>query len=104
MRLVAVAVYQDDVSRADNGLHRDLVRGRSTIRSEEEFLATKGPRCLVLSALNIASWFKQRIQAAGGGGRFRHENVGPVEVTEVADPMGIEDRLAARDRKSVERA
>ena len=59
MRLVAVPIYQDDVSRTHNGLHRDLVRGRSTIRSEEELLTTKGPGCFVLGSLDIASRFEQ---------------------------------------------
>src|SRR5204862_1389153 len=49
MRLVAVPVYQDDVSRTHNGLHRDLVGGRGAVGSEEELLTTKGPRRLLLA-------------------------------------------------------
>src|SRR5216110_2123719 len=102
MRLVAVPVYKNDVSRTHNGLHRDLIRGRSTIRSEEELLTTKGPCCLVLGRLDIASRFEKRIQTTGRSRRFGHENVSPVEVTEVADPMGVEDGLASGNQKSVE--
>src|SRR5438874_1284367 len=104
MRLVAVPVYQDDVSRTHNGLHSDLVGGRGAVGSEEELLTTKGPRCLVLGGLDIAGRFEQRIQTAGRGGRFSHENVGPVKMTEIANPVGIENRLPASYWKRVKRA
>src|SRR5207247_9153201 len=93
MRLVAVPVYQDDVSRTHNGLDRDLVGGRGAVGSEEELLTTDGPRCLVLGGLDIAGRFEQRIQTAGRGGRFSHENVGPVKMTEIANPVGIDNRV-----------
>src|SRR5207249_10233259 len=104
MRLVAVPIYQDDISRAHNGLHRNLVGGRGAVGSEEELLTTKGPRCLVLRGLDIAGRFEQRIQTAGRGGRFSHENVGPVKMTEIANPVGIENRLPASYWKRVKRA
>src|SRR5213076_3531718 len=102
MRLVAVPVYQHDVSRTHDGLDRNLVGGRGAVGSEEELLTTKGPRCLVLGSLDIASRFEKRIQTTGRSRRFGHENVSPVDVTEVADPMGVEDGLASGNRKSVE--
>src|SRR5881396_1614478 len=104
MRLVAVPVYQDDVSRTHDGLDRDLVGVRGAVGSEEELLTTKGPRCFVLGGLDIAGRFEQRIQTAGRGGRFSHENVGPVKMTEIANPVGIENRLPASYRKRVKRA
>src|SRR5438477_9857366 len=104
MRLVAVPIYQDDISRAHNGLHRNLVGGRGAVGSEEELLTTKGPRCFVLGGLDIAGRFEQRIQTAGRGGRFSHENVGPVIMTEIANPVGIENRLPASYWKRVKRA
>src|SRR5207237_8951372 len=104
MGRVAVPVYQDDVSRTHNGLHRDLDGGRGAVGSEEELLTTKGPRCFVLGGLDIAGRFEQRIQTAGPGGRFSHENIGPVKMTEIANPVGIENRLPASYWKCVKRA
>src|SRR5205823_11671831 len=104
MRLVAVPVYKNDISRTHDGLDRDLVGGRGAVGSEEELLTTKGPCCLVLGSLDIASRFEKRIQTTGRSRRFSHENVGPVEVTEVADPMGVEDGLASGYWKRVKRA
>src|SRR5438477_9190679 len=104
MRLVAVPIYQDDISRTHDGLNRDLVGGRGAVGSEEELLATKGPRCLVLGGLDIAGRFEQRIQTAGRGGRFSHENVGPVKMTEIANPVGIENRLPTSYGQRVKRA
>src|SRR5438874_6891535 len=104
MRLVAVPIYQDDVSRTHNGLHRDLVRSRGAVGSEEELLTTKRPGCFVLGSLDIASRFEQRIQTAGRSRRFRHENVGPVKMTEIANPVGIENRLPTSYWKRVKRA
>src|SRR5207244_8302257 len=71
---------------------------------EEELLATKSPGRFVLGHLDIARWFEQRIQTAGCGGGFSHENVGPVKMTEIANPVGIENRLPASYRKRVKRA
>src|SRR5437773_9767768 len=102
MRLVAVPVYKDDISRAHDGLDRDLVGGRGAVGSEEELLTTKGPRCFVLRGLDIAGRFEQRIQTAGRGGRFRQKDVGSIKVAEVSNPVGVEDRLASRHGQSVE--
>src|SRR5947207_12268896 len=104
MRLVAVPVYQDDISRAHDGLHRDLVGGRGAVGSEEELLTTKGRGCLVWGGLDLAGRFEQRIQTAGRGGRFSHENVGSVKMTEIANPVGIENRLPTSYWKRVKRA
>src|SRR5437762_4307260 len=104
MRLVAVPIYQDDISRAHNGLHRNLVGGRGAVGSEEELLATKGPRCFVLGGLDIAGRFEQRIQTAGRGRRFSHKKVGPVKMTEIANPVRIENRLPGSYWKRVKRA
>src|SRR5207244_5019671 len=71
---------------------------------EEELLATKSPGRFVLGHLDIARWFEQRIQTAGCGGGFSHENVGSVKMTEIANPVGIENRLPASYRKRVKRA
>src|SRR5207244_9692583 len=102
--LVAVPIYQDDIARAHNGLHRDLVRGRGAVGSEEELLTTKGPRCFVLGGLDIAGRVEQRIQTAGRGGRFSHENVGTVKMPETANPVGIANRLPASYWKRGKRA
>src|SRR5262249_8190215 len=47
---------------------------------------------------------QQTIEAAGGRAALGQEERGTVEITHVADPIGLEDRLAARDRQCVEGA
>src|SRR5438309_1294888 len=104
MRLVAVPVHEHDVTGTHDGLHCDLVGSGGAVRSEEQMLTTEGPRGLFLSHSDVAGGLQQRIQTAGRGGGLRHENVCPVKVTKVSNPMGIEDRLTACHWKSVERA
>src|SRR4030095_12688723 len=104
MRLVAVTIDQDDVARTNQRLHRDLVGSRSAVGAKKEPLTTKSPRRFVLRDLDITGRLQERIQAARRGGRFREENIGAVEMAEVANPMGIENRLTARHRQSVEGA
>ena len=87
VRLVAVPIHQHDVSGPDNGLRRNLVRGGGAVRSEKQLLATKGPRCFLVGDFDVARRFQERIQPASGGGRFSHENIGAVEVTEVPNPV-----------------
>src|SRR5205823_11478740 len=104
MGLMTVAVNEHDITGTHDGLDRYLVRGGGAIRSEKQMLTTKGPGRFLLSNLDIACRFQQRIQAAGRGRRFRHENVCPVEMTKVANPMRVEDRLASSHRQGVEGA
>src|SRR4030095_9651670 len=103
-RFVTVSIHEHDVSRAHNGLRRNLVRGGGTVRSEKQLLATKGPCCLFVGDFDIARRFQERIQHASGGGGFSHKNVSAEEVTEVPNPVRIEDRLAASHRQGVESA
>src|SRR5947208_13471225 len=93
MRFVAVSVYQHDVSWTDKGLHGDLVGGRSTIRSEKQLSASKGPCCLFLGNPDIPSWFEQRIQASGRSRRFSQEDVSAIKMAEVTNPVRVENRL-----------
>src|SRR4029077_2357510 len=104
MRLMAVAIDQNDVAGANQRLHRDLIGSRSAIRAKEELLTTKSSRRFVLGDLDVPSRLEKRIQAARRGGGFREEHIGAVKVAEVADPMGIEDRLTTRNRQGVEGA
>src|SRR4029077_857480 len=80
------------------------VGSRSAIGPKEELLTTKSSRRFVLRDLDVPRWLEKRIQAARRGGGFREENIGAVKVAEVANPMGIEDRLTTRHRQGVEGA
>src|SRR6266513_1268959 len=104
MGLMTVADNEHDVTGTHDGLDRYLVLGGGAIGSEKPMLATKGPGSFLLSNFDIACRFEQRIQAAGRGRRFCHENIRPVEMTKVANPMRVEDRLASRHRQGVEGA
>jgi hypothetical protein len=88
---MAVPVYEHDVTGTYDGLDSYLIRSRGAIGSEKQMLATKGPGRFLLSNLDIACRFEQRIQAAGRGRRFCHENIRPVEMTKVTNPMRVED-------------
>src|SRR5437773_5576289 len=104
MGLMTVAVNEHDITGTHDGLDRYLVRGGGAIRSEKQMLTTKGPGRFFLSNFDIACRFEQRIQAAGRSRRFGQENVRSVEMTKVANPMRVENRLASRHRQGVEGA
>ncbi len=101
---MTVAVDQHDVARPDDCLYGDLVRGGGAVGAEEELAATEGARGLFLRGLDVACRFEQGIQTARGGGRLGKEDVGAVEVSEVPDPVRIEDRFATGHRQGVEGA
>ena len=104
MRLVAVAVDDHDVAGRQQRLHRHLVRRRGAVGDEEDVIGAEGARRLVLRLLDVAGRLQQAVETAGGGAAFGQEQVGPVELAHVADPVGLEDRLAARDRQRMEGA
>ena len=104
VRLVAVAVDQHDVARAAHRLVHDLVGGRRAVGDEERVVAAEGARRLVLRHLDVAGGLEQAVQAARRGRGLGEEQVGAVELAHVADPVRLEDRLAARDRQCVEGA
>ena len=104
VRLVAVAVDDDDVARLAHRLHHDLVRGRGAVGAQVGALGAERPRHRFLRALDGAGGLEQAVEAAGGGGGFREQDVGAVELAHVADPVGREHRLAARDRQRMEGA
>src|SRR4029453_12543757 len=83
MRLMAIAIDQNDVAGANQRLHRDLVRGRSAIGAKEKPLTTKSSRRFVLGDLDVPRRFEKRIQTACRGGGFRQENIGTVAMAKV---------------------
>src|SRR4030095_6797471 len=90
MRLMAIGIDQNDVAGANQRLHRDLVGSRSAVGAKKEALTTKAPRRFVLGDLDVAGRLEERIQAARCGRGFREENIGTVEMAEVANHMGNE--------------
>ncbi len=104
VRLVAVAVDDRDIAGRQQRLDRHLVGGRSAVGHEEDPVGAERTRSLVLRALDVAGRLQEAVEAAGGGAAFGEEQVDPVELAHVADPVGLEHRLAAGDRQRVEGA
>ena len=104
VRLVAVAVEQHDVAGRDQRLVHHLVRGAGAVGDEEDVVGAEGARRHRLRLLDVAGRLQQAVEAAGRGARFGEEDVQPVELAHVADPVGLEHRLAAGDRQRVEGA
>jgi hypothetical protein len=104
VRLVAIAVEEHDVARRHQRLVHHLVRRRGAVRHEEDVIGAKGAGRHLLRFLDVARGFQQAVEPAGRGGGFGEEDVQPVELAHIADPVGLEHRLAAGDRQRVERA
>ena len=104
VRLVAVAVGDDDVAGLEQRLVDHLVRGRRAVGHEEHAVGAEGARGRVLRLLDVARRLEQAVQPARRRRRLREEQVGAVELAHVADPVRLEDRLAARHRQRVEGA
>ena len=104
VRLVAIAVEDDDVARRDQRLVDHLVAGRSAVGDEEDVVGAERACGHVLGALDVAGRLEQAVEAAGRRAALREEQVDPVELAHVADPVGLEHGLAAGDRQRVESA
>ena len=104
MRLVTVAVGDHDVARLEQRLVDHLVGGRGAVGHEEDAIGAEGAGGHVLRLLDVARGLEQAVQPAAGRRRFREEQVGPVELAHVANPVRLEDRLAPRHRQRVEGA
>src|SRR4029453_4940595 len=64
MRLMAVAINQNDVAGTNQRLHRDLVGSRSAVGAKKEPLTTKGSSRFILGDLDVASRLEERIHTA----------------------------------------
>ena len=104
VRLVAVAVDQQDVAGLDQRLHHDLVGGRGAVGDEVGVLRAERARRQLLRLLDRPGRLQQRIEPARGRRGLGQEDVHPVELAHVLDPVGLGDRLAAADRHGVEHA
>ena len=104
VRLVAVAVDDRDVAGRQQRLHGHLVRRRRAVGDEEDVVGAEGARRHLLRLLDVAGRLQQAVEAARGGAAFGQEQGGAVELAHVADPVGLENRLAARDRQRMEGA
>ena len=104
VRFVAVAVHQHDVAGLHQGLHDDLVAGRGAVGGEEGAACPEGTGGQLLRLLDRPVGFQERVEAARGGRGLGQEDVHAIELAHVLDPMGLADRLAARDRHGVEHA
>ena len=74
-----------------------LARTLAKIRPELDlYLMTE------ISVEDLAGRLEQRVEATTGRGGFGQEDFQAVEVDHVPDPVGVDDRLAVRDRQRVE--
>ena len=67
VRLVAVAVDQDDIARLEERLVDDLVGCRRAVRDEEAAVAAERAGRLVLGDLDVAGRLEEAVEAAGRG-------------------------------------
>ena len=104
VRLVAVAIHEDDIVRPHKGLHDDLVAGRCAVGGKKGLFRPEGAACQFLRLLDRAAGFQQAVEPAGGGGGFGQKDVGPVEGAHVLDPVRPGDRLAPADRHGMKDA
>ncbi len=102
MRLVAVAVDQHDVPRAQQRHVDDLVGGGGAVGDEEGALGAEAAGRQFLGFLDGPGRVQQRVQSTGGGAGLGHEQVVAVEPAEVPDPPRVEHRVPAGDRQRVE--
>ena len=103
VRLVAIAVDDDDVARPHERLHHHLVAGRRAVGDEEHVIGAEGPRRHVLRLLDVAGRLQQAVEAARGGAALGKKQVHAIEFAHVADPVRVEHGLAAGDRQGMER-
>ena len=81
-----------------------LLQVRGAVGDEEDVIRAEGARRHLLRLLDVAGRLQQAVEAAGRRAAFGEEQVDAVELAHVADPVGLEHRLAARDRQRVEGA
>ena len=105
VRLVAVAVDERDVAgRRAAPAPTILFEVDVPLVTKNTWSAPKARAAMLLRALDVAGRLEQAVEAAGGGAALGEEQVDAVELAHVADPVGLEHRLAARDRQGVEGA
>src|SRR5215469_1098726 len=59
---------------------------------------------LFLRNFDISRRLQQTVEATGGCRRFGQEQVQPIELSHVSNPIRLEDGFASRDRQSMERS
>ena len=104
VRLVAVAVDQDDVAGLQQRLFHHLVRRRSAVGHEEHVVRAERAGGLILRNLDVAGRFQQAVQPARGGRGLGEEEVHAVEGAHIPNPVRLEDGFAAGNREGMEGA
>mmetsp|Transcript_44358 Transcript_44358/g.111765 ORF Transcript_44358/g.111765 Transcript_44358/m.111765 type:complete len:266 (+) Transcript_44358:1163-1960(+) len=66
MRLVCVAIDQNNITRAADGLSNNLVRSRSTVCHPKSVIGAKRLGCELLTNFDRAMRFQQRVQTTAG--------------------------------------
>ena len=101
---VAVAIDDRDVAGRQQRLHGHLVRRGRAVGDEEDVIGAERARRHVLRLLDVAGRLQQAVEAARCRAAFGEEKRGTVEFAHVANPVGLENRFAARNRQRVKGA
>ena len=104
VRLVAIAIDDDDVAGLADRLDDDLVRRRRAVGDEIRALRAERARRELLRFLDVAGRLEQAVEAAGRRRRLGEKQVHAVELAHVADPVRAENGFPARERQRVEGA
>mmetsp|Transcript_37921 Transcript_37921/g.62882 ORF Transcript_37921/g.62882 Transcript_37921/m.62882 type:complete len:219 (+) Transcript_37921:1860-2516(+) len=102
VRFVAVPVKQDDVIGGQQRLQHNFVRRRGPVGDEVRVLGAVGLSRPLLGILDGAGRVQKGIQAATSGTALRTEDVHPVEVHEVVQPIGLQQRRPTADGHGME--
>src|SRR5262249_1974560 len=71
---------------------------------EEHMISAKCAGGLFLRNFDISRRLQQAVEATGGCRGFGQEQVQPIELSQVSNPIRFEDGFASRDRQSMERS
>ncbi len=95
---MAVAIEDHDVAWRDQGLVHHFVRGARPVGHEENAVRSECARRHFLRQLDVAGRLEKAVEAPGRGAALGQQQIETIELAHIADPIGLEDRLAASDR------
>ncbi len=95
---VTIPIHQNDIVRLHQRLNHNLVTGRCAIGGKKRLPCAKRTRRRFLRMLDRTMGIQQRIQSTRCGRGFRQEDVHPIKVAHILDPMGLGNGFPTADR------